>query len=289
MKTSRFIRSNRRDGFTLLELLVTISVIGVLMGILIPALSTARCEGTKVKCLANLRELGMAFSTYSTDDDKNMSTPVHPKAECTWRYDGEYEYGGATGVDVMGSVDFKAENRILNRYVFTDPNDARMSFYQCPSDKGIQSVPVNFDPWFFIPVAKDKPCYVNTGTSYRLNNQIDFVHGSNQFYGPYLRPTNQIADSSTTVLLEETVTEVAKWNVPSFSTMGWHRKTNIFNVMFADGHAGAIHLAGQTDASADYDGYWILRGENWRMDCYPRPPICDKYSGSGCGSNCPVP
>lgn len=276
-----------RRGFTLIELLVTISIIAVLLGILIPALATARSEGGKVKCLANMRELGMAFGAYSTDDDKSFSTPIHPKAECSWRYDGEYEYGGATGVDVMAATDFKMENRILNKYLSTSGSISSMAIYQCPTDKGVESAPVNFDPWFLGPNAKNRSCFFSTGTSYRLNNQIDFMNSGSHFFGPYMRAVNQIVDTSTTVLLEETVTEVAKWNAPTYLTLGWHRKANIFNVMFADGHSGAIHLAGQKDLSAQYGNYWVLRGDNWRMDCYPRPPICDKYSGSPCGSNCP--
>ena len=262
-------------GFTLIELLVTVSIIAVLIGILIPVLSTARSEGGKVKCLANMRELGMAFGTYSTDDEKGFSTPIHPKAETNWWYDGEYEYGGATGVGVMGAADFKMENRILNKYLSTSGSISSMAIYQCPTDKGIEPAPVDFDSWFLNGSAKNLSCFASTGTSYRLNNHIDFINQASHFYGPYMRPLSQIGDTATTVLLEETVTEVAKWNAPSYMTMGWHRKANIFNVMFSDGHSGAIHLAGQQNLSAEYGNYWVLRGDNWRMDTYPRPPICD--------------
>ncbi|QDV91182.1 hypothetical protein RAS2_22720 [Phycisphaerae bacterium RAS2] len=264
-----------RAAFTLLELLVAIAIIATLLALLLPALGSARSEGTKVKCLAHLRELGIALSMYSNDDTSGMTIPVHPKAEVSWSYDGEYEYGGKTGLGVMGNPDFHAENRILNKYVFDGIGNTPLGFYQCPGDSGIPRAPVNFDSFFLSSAVVNRSAFDATGTSYRINNQIDFVNDKHHFFGPYLRASSQIPDPSTTVILEETIAEVAKWNSPSYRTMGWHRKANIFNVLFGDGHAGAIRLAGQQDLSSQYGGYWVLRGENWRMDCYPKPPICD--------------
>jgi prepilin-type N-terminal cleavage/methylation domain-containing protein/prepilin-type processing-associated H-X9-DG protein len=268
-----------RAAFTLLELLVAIAIIATLLALLLPALGSARSEGTKVKCLANMRELGIAFSTYSTDDSQGFTSPVHPRAEISWWYDGEFEYGGATGMLVYGSPDFIAENRLLNKYLFLEGLNTKWNLYQCLGDSGIPPAPVNFDDWFLGSQVRNRPTYVTTGSSYRLNNHINFTNNTpnykKHFYGPYMRPATQVPDPATTVILEEAITEVAKWNATTYRTMGWHRKANIFNVLFVDGHAGAINLAGQQDLSDHYGNYWVLRGENWRMDCYPRPPVCD--------------
>ena len=241
-------------------------------------MSGARCEGQKTKCLANIRAIGQAFSTYSIDDPGGYSTPIHPQAETTWFYDGEYEYGGDTGLGVFADPDFRRENRILNRYIYSDSASADMKLYRCPTDRGIEDAPVDFEPFFTTGAGNDLPVYAGAGTSFRLNNHIDFLNRtpySNFFYGPYFRPLTRIPSTSDTVLLEETVAEVAKWNAPTHVTNGWHCKTNRFNVGFADGHASIIRLAGQQDLSAQYPGYWILRGEGWRMDCYPDRPVAD--------------
>jgi len=68
----------QRRGLTLIEVLIVISVIAVLVGILIPALSDSRRAGRKVACLSGLRQLGVAASAYALDHDGSL--PYGPKA-----------------------------------------------------------------------------------------------------------------------------------------------------------------------------------------------------------------
>ena len=65
-------------GFTLIELLVVIAIIGVLMALLLPALSAAKQMGHKAACLSNLRQLGLAIHSYSQDYSGQI--PYGPKA-----------------------------------------------------------------------------------------------------------------------------------------------------------------------------------------------------------------
>lgn len=266
-------------AFTLLELLVVIAIIALLIAILLPSLATSRAEGHKAVCLANMRGLGQAFSMYSDDDASGLTSPIHPKAETTWIYDGEYEYGGKTGLGVFANADFITENRILNRYLYGTNKLSSFDIYRCPTDQPIPVAPINFEPFFITGEGRNKTVFDSAGTSYRLNNHIDFVGTTpytQYFYGPYFRPKTRVPSTSQTVLLEETVAEVAKWNTPSWGTSGWHRKMNIFNVLFVDGHAAPIRLAGQTSAGSPDPTYWYLRGDDWRMDCWPDKPIRDR-------------
>ena len=63
-----------RAGFTLIELLVVISVIALLISVILPALSGARRTATVTRELAELRQLGVAYTTY-THDNKDRLLP----------------------------------------------------------------------------------------------------------------------------------------------------------------------------------------------------------------------
>jgi len=69
---SRCISRIKTRAFTLVELLVVISIISLLMAILMPTLSKVRRQSRAVKCLVNLHQWGIIWQIYTQDNDSRF-------------------------------------------------------------------------------------------------------------------------------------------------------------------------------------------------------------------------
>ncbi|GMU23497.1 MAG: hypothetical protein AMXMBFR13_35750 [Phycisphaerae bacterium] len=142
-------------GFTLIEVLVVVAIIGLLVSILIPSLSKAREQARKAACQSNLHQVMIGFFGYTSRLGEYV-----PRA-------AGHELGGKTGrvglVDpwlpaMMFGGGLPADQRPLNREI-----GKAYDLFRCPADKG--------EPlWWF-----DTEGYQATSTAFDL-------YGSSYFY-----------------------------------------------------------------------------------------------------------
>ncbi len=132
------MQGNSKRGFTLIEVLVVIGIIGALVAILIPSLSSARNQSRSTLCQTNLRTLGQAWGLYS---DENQDTMV-PGRLPRWKGGGfanpENHYTVSTGLKYRPRwpvlmQPYVGAPALLKPLTYRDRQNYDSPVYVCPS------------------------------------------------------------------------------------------------------------------------------------------------------------
>jgi prepilin-type N-terminal cleavage/methylation domain-containing protein len=266
-----------RPAFTLIELLVTIAIIAILIGLLLPAVQTAREAAARLRCSNNLKQLALAFHLHhdaagvfpTNGGPAPGQLNVIATNETYWGLArpglGPGEQPGSWGYGLLPFLEHGAA-------VAADAQGVGVKLLGCPS-RGRQQ-PQSLPPGHTDPVYPGV-IYVNTTgrerwckTDYAVNWYLipnRWPAGGSPRTGPPPRLNGITDGTSTTLLVGEKAMDPA-----AYDTGGWYLDEPIWaggsagtarsgtavrrdrrGVVLANNPWGAPHAAGVLFASAD--------------------------------------
>jgi prepilin-type N-terminal cleavage/methylation domain-containing protein len=125
------MKTSRHPGFTLVELLIVIAIIGVLMGLLLPAIQAARERTRQTQCTNNQKNLGVAMQSYVTTGKGTFPG---------WAEDQKLGSGNVIAISwaakLLGNLDEQTirDQMLSDSGAFDYAAPPKLSIFTCPSN-----------------------------------------------------------------------------------------------------------------------------------------------------------
>ncbi|HEX7011004.1 MAG TPA: prepilin-type N-terminal cleavage/methylation domain-containing protein [Phycisphaeraceae bacterium] len=217
------MRGSAPRGFTMIELLVVISIIALMISILLPALKQARMAALTTECSSTLRQVGIAIYTYANDHSGKLPLVINPSATDNnapywWQY-------------------------LLSFYLETNANPLK--------------APVHEHPVYFWRCPVDDPD--KDFARYAYNARLGYADTSKPFLWNNPVTLTMVKNPSDMITVADSVRDATWWGFPSPFTPGhfdytWSRHSGRTNILFLDGHVELMEWEeyGPYPAQGDY-------------------------------------
>ncbi|MEI7818353.1 MAG: type II secretion system protein, partial [Desulfuromonadales bacterium] len=212
------------NAFTLVELLIVISIIAILAAMLLPALKAAKNKATSMVCIGQMKQLVLANQMYISDYNEYPATLKPPYM---W-YETLNPYLG-NKLTVWGCPANEEAPLLNTPYNYANPTASNTLFKQVAS--------VGCNGWAFLGLDNSTPAKL-------------LIYRTNLFKEPsklvYCADGRKGKEVSSTGMNNNTMLEMRPTDpVAPFQTPGWYgyyvRHTKIINIGFLDGHAEGIY------------------------------------------------
>ena len=208
-----------RRGFTLVEILTVIAILGIVLAILLPVFATVRRKSYESSCLSNLKQLGAATLLYAQD------------------YDDHFPFGG-DNIDRFGWIGSDWEEDAKSLKLMPDlllPYTKTREVWHCPADTGFTITGITLD----IELDGRPNSFQRFGMSYHvltiiplMRETVSGIVAHNSYVGTDQTP---FGPSQIPLLFDAS----GEWH----AGMGLSEDRYRYNILFCDGHAASTSRA----------------------------------------------
>ena len=226
-------RNNRKYGFTLIELLVVISIIALLIGLILPALSSAQKSAKSIECLNQQKQMGIAVVVYQEDHQSYFPPARYDDNDGTYAWDVIERNGVYSAGLLWQDVGVQDINRCPSFLGEGNNGNAQYNGYNYNSSY-IGTVEYSGSGQAVNPKQKPaKIAQIMRPTQTAVFGDGGYAGGANKFMRAPNANDFDIALSN-------------RWRYAGTQA---YRHADATNITFADGH-----VASQSDRFTDYDG-----------------------------------
>jgi prepilin-type N-terminal cleavage/methylation domain-containing protein/prepilin-type processing-associated H-X9-DG protein len=264
----------QRRGFTLIEILVVISIIALLIGIVLPALRRARATAQRIECASNQKQVGLGFHLYAADHQGYIPFAVNRiDSKTRWSFDDAIaEYIGSN----LSSTEKDEKNLPANKAneILICPSDqaqdakrAKRSYAMVQAQMLADDTPAGVASTFTVK-ASFGSIPAKLGPQFRIgSSDIPQASSTLLMSGRSFQANGVVFPINSQGSIEDAVMENADQQMPGIDSFGrivmhTHGSKNkpVYNYLFVDGHVSPYEpeqTIGNVDVSSDQpQGYW---------------------------------